>query len=269
MPGKPLRGGFRTHFKGRVNTEHSVIYDNIRANIRRHLPQLDRHVPNDYKVALLLGGPSLAHTPIPKGYKIATVNATHDWALDHGLTPSLFMMLDARAHNARFVQRPVKSCRYFLESQVDPKVYDALQDHDVRIFHGAAKEEKKILDRFYMKRWINVPGGGSIGTRAIGLLYTIGVRHILVIGMDGCLVRGKHHAYAQSENDFEAVRKVRVGRRRFQVHGWMIAQADDLLRMVPEFPSDLEIGFEGDGLIPHLIKENATRDKPVRVIVEK
>lgn len=266
-----IRDGFRKAFRGRVNTEHDQIYANIRRNIRRPIPQLDKHAPNDYTVALLCGGPSLAKAKIPKHYKIATVNATHDWALERGMKPSLFAMLDARSHNVRFVQNPVESCRYFLCNQVDPSVFDALDDYDVRIFHGACDPERKILDRYYAKRWHNVPGGGSIGTRAIGLLYFLGVRRIAVFGMDGCLVGGKHHAYPQEENDadMDAIRTVRVGRRRFQTHAWMISQADDFLRMVPALPKDLELGFFGDGLIAHIVNETARRGRAPRLVVEK
>jgi hypothetical protein len=260
---------FREKFVGKVNVPHETVYKNIRANIRLPVPQIERHPPNKYKVALLCGGPSLAKAKIPRGYKIATCNATHDWALDHKLKPSIFMMLDARPHNVRFVQRPIDDCRYFLCSQVDPSVFAALSDKQVWIFHGAAAPEKKIFDRYYMKRWHNVPGGGSIGTRAIGLLYMLGIRTIRIYGMDGCLVRGAHHAYKQDENNFEAIRTVRVGRRRFQTHAWMLSQADDLIQMAPQLPSDLQLSFEGDGLIPHLINETSKRGRPPRVIVEK
>lgn len=264
-----VKGGFRENFNGRVNLDHDKIYANIRTNIRRPLPQLERHVPNKYKVALLCSGPSLSNAVIPRGYKIATVNGTHDWALDRGLKPSVFMMLDARPHNVRFVQRPIETCRYVLHSQVDPSVFDALDGYDVRIFHGAAAPEKKILDKYYMKRWLQVPGGGTVGTRAIGVLYTLGIRKILIFGMDGCLKRGVHHAFPQKENDFDAIRTIRVGRRRFQTHMWMISQADDLMQMIPHLPDDLELGFEGDGLITHLVKETYRRGKPPRIIVEK
>lgn len=260
---------FRKHFKGNVNLEHDRIYANIRRNIRRPIPQADRHPANDYKVALLCGGPSLASAKIPRGYKIATCNATHDWALDRGLTPSIFMMLDARPHNVRFVQRPISSCHYFLCAQVDPGVFDALKNQNVHIFHGAADPERKILDRYYLKRWHNIPGGSSVGTRGIGLLYMLGVRTLRIYGMDGCLKRGKHHAYAQPENDVDAIHTVRIGRRRFKAQTWMIAQADEFIQMAPNLPDDLELSIEGDGMIAHIISETARRGKPPQITVEK
>lgn len=261
-------GTFRDVFKGQVNTEHERIYRNIRANIRRQLPQLERHPPNDYKVALLCGGPSLAKAKIPRGYKIATVNGTHDWALDHGLKPSVFAMIDARPHNVRFVERAIPTCRYLLQSQVDPGVFDALEEHDVRIFHASAEPEKRILDRYYLGRWLNVPGGSSVGTRAIGLLYLLGVRTLRVYGMDSCLAKGKHHAYAQPENDRDGIRVVRVGRRRFQVHTWMLAQTDEMVQFLATLPDDLKLSIEGDGLLAYLINETAKRGRPPRVVLE-
>lgn len=265
---------FRDHFHGNVNTEHQQIYRNLKRNIRRGLPQLDRYPPNDYDVSLLCGGPSLdAALRIPRPNrkskrKIATVNGAYGWALEHGLRPSIYIQLDARPHNRRFVERPIRTCRYMLHSQVDPSVYDALAGHDVRIWHSVAAPERKILDKFYMRRWHNVPGGSSVGTCAIGVLYMMGVRRIRIYGMDGCYRKGEHHAYAQAENAGEQVQRLRVGRRRFTAATWMVAQMDDLIRLVPHIPDDLHLSFEGDGLIPYLVAETARRGKPPRVTLE-
>ncbi len=118
---------FRDTVEGTVNAPHDDIVRNIGTNIRRQLPQVQLYPPNKYKVALLLGGPSLAKAEIPKGYRIATVNGTHDWALERGLRPSIHMMLDARPFNARFVEHPQDYCRYLINAQCDPSVFDALE----------------------------------------------------------------------------------------------------------------------------------------------
>lgn len=259
---------FRETFRGGVNVDHEVIYRNIRTNIARPLPQIDVHAPNDYEVAMLCGGPSLAQAEIPPGYKIATCNGTYDWALRRGLRPSVFMMLDARPHNVRFITEPLQSCRYFLCSQVDPSMFERLEGYDVRLFHGCAKPEREILDDWYMGRWRKVPGGGTVGLCALWILYLIGVRTARFYGLDGCLVDDQHHAYDQPENDGNAVFTVTVEGRSFRAHPWMLAQIDDFLQICSVFPDDMNVSFEGDTLIPHIVRETARLGRPPTIVME-
>lgn len=263
-------GTFRKAFKGKVNTPHKDIYRNLRTNIRRQLPQVQAYPPNDYKVALLLGGPSLKDAKIPRGWKVATVNATHGWALERGLKPSVHMMLDARPFNARFLVNPVDTCRYLLNAQMDPACFDALEGYDVHIWFGVHRTQKvpdrQILDRYYRGRWQNVFGGSTIGTRAFGLLYLLGIRTLRVYGMDSCLVKNEHHAYDQPENDDRLV-DIRVGRRRFKSHTWMVAQIDEFLEMAPHIPDDLRFGIEGDGVIAHIVNETRRLGRVPKIVM--
>lgn len=250
----------RDHIDGRVNVTHAEILSNIRRNIRRHLPQAQPcPVQPDVQVMLLCGGPSMKKL-LPEikkrrraGWKIAAVNGAHDWCLDNGMEPSAQVMLDARKWNARFVQRPIEACQYLIASQVTPAVFDALEGFKVTIWHGVGAEEKPVLDRFYNKRYCPVTGGTTVGSRAINLLYMLGFRKIAVYGMDCCISKNGHHAYAQPENDQEICYELRVGRRRFWSHPWMTVQADEMLQMLPILPNDLDLVFAGDGVISYVI----------------
>jgi hypothetical protein len=259
---------FRDTFKGSVNIPATDITKHIRHNIRRLLPQVDWHAPNDYEVALLCGGPSLEWAEIPSEYKIATVNGTYQWALDNGYKPSIYAQHDAREFNSRFVSAPVDSCRYLLCSQVHPSVFDRLTGYDVRIWHAVSEQDQKVLDRYYMKRWRKIPGGSTIGTRMIYLLYMLGVRTIRVYGMDCSLAdKGEHHAYKQKENDRDRVGELHVESgtdhfKAFRVSSWMVAQLDELLQLAPNMPDDLNIAFEGDGLWQHVISETYRLGRP-------
>lgn len=274
---------FREAFRGRVNVPHETIYRNIRRNIRRQLSQLQAYPPNDYKILLLCGGPSLAEEErriirlYKRGWKIATVNGTHRWALERGMKPSVHMMLDARSFNVEFVQNAVPTCKYLICSQCDPWVYGSLIEQGIEpiIWHGANPDEPdaKILNRYYRKRWQPVFGGSSIGTKAMGILYLLGVRSIRIFGMDSSLKRSKHHAYPQSENDAPAAaaQTVQVGRRRFKSYVWMLAQLDDFLQMAPSIPDDLNWSLEGDGLLQYVVSETRRTRKPpdIRLVGKK
>lgn len=267
----------RENFPGRVNTAHDVIYANMRRNVRRPLPQIQPHAVNDYKAMILCGGPSLAdHTQEIKrkrrqGWKIITVNGSHDWCLDHGMTPSLHVMIDARPFNVRFVQRPQEPCRYAIASQAAPDVFDALEGYDVHIFHCGASSptEKRILDRRYLKRWMPVIGGTSVGTRALGLACMLGIRTVDVYGFDCCYRKGQHHAYEQPENDYrpEGTWRVRIGRRTFRADPWMVKQADEFYQMSQVLPDDLKLTIKGDGIVAYTIAEHAAgRNPKMRVL---
>ena len=252
---------WRDTFTGTLNLEEKEAQRQIKKNARRPLPQVKPYPPNDYEVALLCGGPSLEDAAIPVGCKIATVNNTYQWALDKGFSPSVYMQLDAREFNARFIQEPIKSCKYVLCSQVHPSIFDKLKGCDVHIWHSAGGKTKRWLDRYYNKRWVQIPGGSTIGTRALWLLYMLGVRKIRVFGMDCCYRSLQHHAYEQPENDKDLATNLVVGEgenvRDFTVAPWMVAQLDEFFQLAPGFPDDLDLEFEGDGLLTHVLYETA------------
>jgi len=260
----------REHLTGPVNHPHEEIYQQIRSNIRRQLPQIQQFPPNDYKVMLLCGGPTLNdHVEEIKrkrqqGWKIITVNGTHNWCLDHGLEPSMCVVMDARPINKGFVEEPVKNCRYMLCSQTHGDIFDALKGHDVWVWHGGAPSsiEKRILDRYYRKRWLIVPGGTSVGPRAIFLSYILGIRRLDVYGLDGCLRKDRHHAYAQKQNNYREVLVVKVGRRKFHMHAWMLKQFDEWLQMVPMIPDDLKTTVKGTGAMAHVVEYAASHKRP-------
>lgn len=265
--GKPLPR-LRDHVKGKVNVSHEEILSNLRRNIRRPLPQIHPYTAQPKaKIMLLCGGPSMRDFLAEikarrrKEWKICALNGAHDWCLDNDILPSCHALLDARAWNRRFVQRPQVGCRYLVASQCDPGVFEALDGFDVHIWHGAQGAEKPILDRYYQKRYVVVGGGSTIGTRAINLLYMLGFRQIAIYGLDSCIQKDRHHAYDQPENDSETVHVLRVGRRKFLAHPWMSSQADELMQMLPTLPDDLNLDFKGDNMVSYILEHTAKRGR--------
>ena len=259
--------------KGVGNTPEKEILANVRANIRRQLPQAAPALPQDYRILLVGGGPSSALL-LPEikrrrkaGWKLVTLNNAHEWVQDQGLEPSAHIMLDARKFNARFVKRPVESCRYLIASQCHPAAFEALEGHDVHIWHAQGEDVAATLHRFYLKRWQPILGGTSVGTRALWLLYVLGMRKIACYGIDSCLIGGEHHAYEQPENDGAQVCRVRVGRRIFRATPWMLKQADELLQMALSMPADLRLDWRGDGMIAYMVKQTAERGEPPKMTI--
>jgi len=267
----------REHFSGPVNHPHESIYEQLRANVRRGLPQARTYAPGPYKAMLLCGGPSLnryvgaIRRRRANGWKLITVNGTHNWALDRGITPSLQIVMDARELNRVFVERPHEDCRYLICSQCHGSVFEALEGYDVQIWHGGAPSEieREILDGYYLGRWTPVPGGTSVGPRAIALAYMLGVRHLDVYGLDGCIIGGEHHAYEQPQNDFNHAYSVKVGRRRFVMHGWMLKQFDEWLQFAGQVPDDYKLTIKGDGAIAYVTELAATRKRAPKIVADR
>ena len=86
-----------------VNEDKDKIRDNIRINIKRGLPQVKPYETQWEKtIGIALGGPTLKDTfpdlleKRQNGMPVITVNGSHKYCMDNGLTPSGMVMLDSR-----------------------------------------------------------------------------------------------------------------------------------------------------------------------------
>ena len=164
---------------GVPNIEQEQIRANVRANATAGWQQVIPHETNDLEVMILGGGPSLAafegeiKQRRAEGVKLVTLNGAYNWALDHGLTPSAQVMVDARPFNARFTKPVVEGCKYLLASQCDPSVFEGLPQDRTYLFYTNVDAIKDILKEQYGVWW-SVPGGSTVLLRAIPLLRTLG-----------------------------------------------------------------------------------------------
>ncbi len=260
---------------GQKNSSVEIVLDNIQENIRRQLPQLSSFGRQETRVAIAAGGPSLKtnlktlRRQVDRGFKLVTVNGTHDYLLDKGFTPSLFMMVDARQWNVRFVQRPVKSCTYFISSQCHPDVFEALRDHDkVYIFHidigKKTSAALKMLNDYYFKRYITVIGGTTVIVNSLVLLHHLGFRYYNIFGFDSCFLNGEHHSYNQMENteqSYKVIAKWAKKDRIFYCASWHIRQMYDFQQLIRVIPEDyFKCRVHGAGLISYMMRTGCEID---------
>jgi len=245
---------------GGINTSYERIYEHVRINIRRQLPQAKGFQLQDKKVIIAGGGPSLkACWPDLKamydgGLKVVTVNNVHDYCIANGVRPSLQVQLDARPFNARFCANPIPTCKYFLASQTHPDCFDLLKDNEVHIFHCDMEDVEKILDEYYLGRYNIIVGGSTVMLRAIMLTRLLGYQQFEIFGFDSCLLGGEHHSYEQKENDKTPVFKLYCDDKEFMVSGWMGKQALDFQKLVEHCGHLFKCNVHGDGLIAHIMK---------------
>lgn len=254
---------------GELNIAEDVCLANMRTNLQRGYSEIRPYEQNDFEVVLLAGGPSLNdHVEEIKalraaGAKLVTVNNTYKWALDHGLTPSALVMVDAREHNKRFASPVIADCWYFMASQVHPTVLEGLPFDKVILWHTGMESSLPLLNE-RDKPYYVVPTGSTVVLRTFSLLLMLGYHKFHVFGFDSCL-RGsglvvghyEHHAYEQKENDGQHITPVTCGTKLYYCHPWMVSQAQEFQNIMRVIGEHLEMEVYGDGLIAEIIKTGA------------
>lgn len=252
---------------GVLNTTDDVVIENVKANIADDWKQVHPHITNDLECMVLGGGPSLLQF-LPQikemreqGAKLITLNGAYNWALDHGLTPSAQIIVDAREFNKRFVDPIVDKCIYLIASQCHPEVFKNLPHDRTFMWHTAFEGIRPLLKERY--EWsFPVPGGSTVLLRAIPLMRTLGYRKFHLFGCDSCLAEADgtplHHAYPQPENDKMRVLPVGpINGRMFYCHPWMISQCEELQNLIRLFGNEIELEIYGDGLLANLLQHAA------------
>lgn len=254
-----------------LNVSHEALYANVKANLAAGYEEIQPHARQDVPLLIMAGGPSLLEhrdeiiERRKAGEFLVTVNAAHGLCREWGIEPSLQVMCDARPFNRRFVENPFPKTKYLIASQCDPAVAASLPRDQVLMWHSGDFLQETIksfdIERGAGREWYPVYGGGTVMLRALPLLMMLGFYKFEIFGWDGCLLEheGKlaHHAYAQPENDRTDVITLRVGRRLFQCHPWMVAQAGDFIKVIRVIGPHVSLIVHGDGLIAHIIKTAA------------
>ena len=243
-----------------VNEDKDKIRDNIKNNIKRGLPQVRPYETQwDRVVGIVLGGFTLKETfpdlleKRKSGMPVITVNGSHKYCMDNGLTPSGMVMLDSREFNNRFVYPLIEDCKYFISSQCHPSVFENLKDNKVWIWHCAGDENFDLLKEVYGDEYYPVMGGATIALRAVHMLRMLGFHKFEMYGFDSCIT-GDHHAYEQPENDDEEILDVVVSGKEFICTAAHYHQAKEFVDMISKTGEHYDLAVHGDGLISHIIK---------------
>ncbi len=255
--------------------------ENLENTLKLGLPQVYSWEPNDRTVILLAGGPSLndfteeIQQKRADGAALATCNGTHDWALKHGMIPSMHFQSDGRQFNERFVRNPQETCKYILSAFCHPDVFSNLghqidpvidqKKYDVEIWYSAMYPESTtqiLVNHYYGPNFAYIEGGSTVATRALSILQVLGFRNIEVYGLDGCY--GSAHAYEQPENEGETTQAVKIAGKEFQCSGWQIAQAQHLLDAVRGgWLDEINLAVHGDGMIAWMIEAGSKEENVI------
>lgn len=243
-----------------LNTAEDKIRENIESNCSRGLPQILPYKEQSTCLAICSGGPSLLESldqikqVQADGVKVVALANTGKVLQAAGIHVSAQVFLDARPNNASFViDEP--ECKYFVASQCDPSVLDALEGKDVYLWHAwnTGKELEQVTK--YYEYWVPVQGGNTLGLRSLRLFQILGYHKFDLYGFDSCYIGDRHHAYEQPEADNSETVYLQLNGKPFKVTAWMIQQAMEFMKMVKTFGQGWEVRVNGDGLIATMLKE--------------
>ena len=252
------------------NTEDREIFGNITAAVALDLPWLQLSEPHDGIAVIVGGGPSMkALLPMIAGHKAAghvifAVNGTLPALASVDVTPDHFVLLDARAHNQGFIQ-PNKATKYLIASQCCQGVFDALQGHDVTVWHPAYPG----IDEYIGDHQCALIGGGTtVGLQAMSIAFAMGYRSIHLYGFDSSYSRaGEGHAYAQPANDADPRESYWVNGKEYIAAPWMARQAMEFQTAAQQLAdADAIIQVHGHGLLPAIAKAMSEPPKPMAEI---
>lgn len=238
------------------NVADDVLYRNIAATIARGHPIITAVPPHDGVVLLVGGGPSaeddLAEIAALQkgGAHIFALNGAGLWLQGHAIVPDALIVLDARAHNVRFVAGIDQSTVLYLASQCDVSVFAAAREHTIVAWHPPMGGQSGAVEH---RDTVLIGGGTSVGIRALRLVHVLGFRTAHLFGYDSSFRDGDAHAYDQFENAADQPRECGVGNRTFISTAWMIRQADDFQFIAAGLMAEgLSFHVHGDGLLPAL-----------------
>lgn len=249
------------------------VYQNIdRIPDRLTIPGLLKHEAHCRKAVLVCAGPSLEKTWMSAGLArfedatdIVTVSVAHKFMIERGIIPSAHIDCDPRPHKVTQMGLAHPDVEYWLASCVHPSYIDHVAGGKLTALWHAYNGEAScdVLDREPGQRMI--VGGGSVGLRAISLLYHLGYRAIEIHGMDcsfyekGKQWAAEHHGKVKSE-----VEVVAPDGRVFLTAPALIMYYRFFMKQLSWMP-DADVMLHGDGMLQHQMRLRSNdRDRAER-----
>ncbi len=233
-----------------VKIPTEVRASNMAGSLSRDLPCIDYGKPKKDKVAVVAGGPSVEEDLDElrnfDGYIVA-INGAHDWLISHEITPDAMIMADAHENMAEMVRKPQMETTYMMASWCDPKVFDALKDHNVILWHAATDEKDNGT--------MSICTGPSGLTAAPLLLYVIGYREIHLYGADSSLSSIQSHIYKEGGITKDKM-QVLVGTDVYLTTAQFVLQAAHLWDLKKTMCENIDLTVHGYGLAKAIFSNN-------------
>ncbi len=232
------------------------LQSNIKSALARQLPELaPAPTAHDGTFVCVASGWSMPsfiddiRQQRDMGRPIVAIKAAHDFLMDNGITPDLWINLDPRDRTDG-VRKHNDHTVYMVASRCPPVTFDHLKGRKILLWHSWSDgEEHKALGAGKLA----VGGGTTSGLRAINIGYLLGYRKFVLYGYDSCNdAEGRKRFTGELSGPTMDV-YVGESRRKFVCNGAMAQQAKEF-QMIFAIMSDIEVEAKGDGLIAEILK---------------
>lgn len=265
-------------FVHRANVTAAEVCANISANAGRDLPMV-----NFKRIAICASGPSLAdhiediRDRQSQGWHVATMNGSHNFLIEHGITPDLFFMVDARPVNLPFLRLANEATTYVIASQCHPEIFEALAGRNVMLwqvfnYEGALEACQKAMGD---RQAPIFSGALNVGHSCLNPILAMGYRTWHMFGFDGSMRGDQKHAKAQSQNDGEQVveffwpmdadnRAIEGVTKSYFATPTMAHAAQHFPERISRFRQlGIEVEMFGDGLLPEMVRRLSSTEGAV------
>lgn len=254
-------------------------WENIRASSMKYTDSVAGAAPHGRRAIIGCYGPSLTDTwhrlkeeMGEADTDVVSVSGCHDFLLDKGIVPRFHVECDPRPHKADNIKAGHPDIEYLLSSTCHPQLFERVKDGKVRLWHSSDGEvARRVKDELKSPAPI-ICGGGSVGLRAIAVMFYMGYRKFSIYGMDcsfsddGAAKWAGAHAQKDNQQEFQLVRAIYNG-RTFTTTGILLSYGTDFFDMINrmmEHDPSLELKVYGDGLLQARIQGPAT---PIQILL--
>jgi hypothetical protein len=233
------------------------LCSNIRSAIARGLPELTlAPIKHDGNIVLVASGWSMpdyideikAHRRA--GRPIVAVKAAHDFLVENGVNPDLWINLDPR-DRTNGIQRLNDHTVYMPASRCPPSTFDYLQGRKVLLWHSWAEGPEMTA---IGGGKLAVGGGTTSGLRAVNIGYLLGFRNFTLYGYDSC---NRADGVKRFTGDKAGASiDVFVGGptgRKFNCNLAMAQQANEFQKLF-DVMGDITVDARGPGLIAEIMR---------------
>lgn len=252
---------------GAVESEER--WGQVEAAMARITKRVQTAEPHGRRAILACYGPSLNDTirrlkdDLADGAAdVISVSGAHDLLIAHGVVPTYHVECDPRPHKADNIDKGHPAVQYLLGSVVHPKLLDKLDDLDVALWHVATQEHAAKLLKLGEHGHLIITGGGSVGLRAIPLLYAMGYRDFAIYGMDCSFAdEGREQWAGKHAGKRHEVLMMQSAGRVFATSPVLLSYATDFIEMVQKV-TDAQFRLYGEGLLQQMCAVHAQLAEP-------
>lgn len=239
------------------NTDGTDEY--IQASIARGLPAFQPSlVKHDGHMVIVGSGPSVAdhveeiRAEQALGRPIMAIKGAHDWLIDRGIIPDLWVSMDSQDKIVDGVRRKSMLTCYLCASKVSPVVFDWLQGAQVVVWHAWMGTD----DTAKFPQGAHLVGGGSTsGLRGITLAWLMGFRRVILYGFDSCLKNGAKRVNGDKPDQWCMPIQAGLGGPMRVCDASMASQATEFQAVTFFVMPDLKVKVVGDGLFADIMAE--------------